>query len=211
MKGTDMIPLDVQKLPKTLSKSLPKLLPELVTLQNRSSLVMEGTGSLPAILKRLRDEGIGSLSVDTLMVLMKQGSVDDEEVLEQLRQLNHNLEESVGDPNKGWKVAEQYFPDALLSDLVGIAPITLKRYKEGERETPNEVAARLHWLLITALDLSKSYNPRGVQNWFHRPRSKLKNKAPVQLLKGGKWHSDDKNIQTIRDLARGSIFADGAQ
>jgi uncharacterized protein (DUF2384 family) len=206
-----VIPLDVQKLPKSLSRSLPKLLPELVTLQNRSSLVMEGTGNLTDILKRLRDEGIGSLSVDTLMVLMKQGTVDDEEVLEQLRQLNHNLEESVSDPSKGWQVAEQYFPDALLSDLLGISPISLRRYKEGERETPNETAARLHWLLITALDLSKSYNPRGVQNWFHRPRSKLKNKAPVQLLKGGKWHSDDKNIQTIRDLARSSIFADGAQ
>jgi uncharacterized protein (DUF2384 family) len=206
-----MIPLNVQKLPKSLSKSLPKLLPELVTLQNRSSLVTDDTGNLTNLLKGLRDEGIGSLSVDTLLLLMKQGTVDEAAVLEQLKHLNHNLEQSVSDPGKGWKVAEGYFPDALLSELLGIAPITLKRYKEGERETPNEVAARLHWLLIAALDLSKSYNPRGVQNWFSRPRSRLKNKAPVQFLKGGKWHSDDKNIQTIRDLARGSIFADGAQ
>jgi hypothetical protein len=206
-----MIPLDVQKLPKSLSKSLPTLLPELITLQNRSSLVMADTANLTDILQRLRDEGIGLLSVDTLMALLKQGTVDDKKVLEQLKRLNHNLEESISDPDKGWRVAEGYFPDALLSDLLGIAPITLKRYKEGERETPNEVAARLHWLLITALDLSKSYNPRGVQNWFNRPRTKLKGKAPVQFLKGGKWHSDDKHIQTIRDLARGSIFADGAQ
>lgn len=206
-----MIPLDVQKLPKSLSKSLPTLLPELITLQNRSSLVMADTANLTDILRRLRDEGIGSLSVDTLMALMRQGTVDDKQVLEQLKRLNHNLEESISDPDKGWRVAETYFPDSLLCELLGIAPITLKRYKEGERETPNEVAARLHWLLITALDLSKSYNPRGVQNWFHRPRSRLKHKAPVQFLKGGKWHSDDKNIQTIRDLARGSIFADGAQ
>jgi uncharacterized protein (DUF2384 family) len=206
-----MIPLNTQKIPKTLSQSLPTLLPELLTLQNRAGLVAEPKANIADIFKDLRDAEIGTQSVATLSALWQQPSVAVDDVLQQLRLLNHALEQSVSDPEKGWQVAEVYFPDALLSNLLGISPMSLRRYKEGSRETPNEVAARLHWLLITALDLSKSYNPRGVQNWFHRPRTKLKGKTPVQFLKGSKWHSDDKNIQAIRDLARGSIFADGVQ
>lgn len=206
-----MQPLNIQNIPKALSKSLPALLPELITLQNRAGLVAEPKANVTDIFKSLRNADIGTQSVATLSALWEQPNVTGEQVLEQLKLLNHALEESVTDPEKGWEAAETYFPDALLADLLGIASMSLRRYKDGERETPNEVAARLHWLLITALDLSKSYNPRGVQNWFNRPRTKLKNKPPVHFLKGGKWHSNDKNIQAIRDLARGSIFADGAQ
>ena len=119
--------------------------------------------------------------------------------------------ESYSDSKKAWANAETYFPDSQLAELLGISLRSLKRYKIDQRKTPDKTAVQLHWLLTTVLDLSHSYNPRGVQYWFSRPRIKLNNKTPAYHLNGGNWHPNDATIQAIRDLARESVFANGIQ
>jgi hypothetical protein len=77
----------------------------------------------------------------------------------------------------------------------------LKRYQSGERDTPDDVAARLHFLALVVSDLAGSYNDIGVRRWFQRKRTLLDGRAPVTLLKGH-WDPDDEGPMRVRQLAR---------
>src|SRR5262249_17867988 len=89
----------------------------------------------------------------------------------------------------------------LLATLVNVSASSLKRYQAGERDTPDAVAARLHFLALLVSDLAGSYNDIGVRRWFQRKRTRLDGRTPGHILKG-EWEPDDEGPERVRQLAR---------
>ena len=92
----------------------------------------------------------------------------------------------------------------LLARLLGISMSSLRRYLPGVRSTPDDVAARLHFLALVTGDLAGAYNDIGIRRWFMRPRKLLGNRAPVQLL-GRAWQPEDPGPRRVRALARALV------
>jgi hypothetical protein len=107
-------------------------------------------------------------------------------------------------PVREWPVLGRVFDPDQLASLLGISVSSLRRYASGERETPDEVAARVHGLALIVGDLSGAYNDVGIRRWFDRKRTALDGKAPSALL-AGEWNPDDAGPQKVRDLARSLI------
>ena len=89
----------------------------------------------------------------------------------------------------------------LLTRLLGISMSSLRRYLPGVRPTPDDVAARLHFLALVTGDLAGAYNDVGIRRWFVRPRKLLGNRTPAHLL-GRTWQPEDPGPRRVRDLAR---------
>jgi hypothetical protein len=100
-----------------------------------------------------------------------------------------------------WRAASRVFDVERLSALLGISLSSLRRYLSGARETPDDVAARLHHLALVVGDLAGAYNEVGIRRWFDRKRSALAGRSPAALLSGD-WSPDDKGPQQVRALAR---------
>ena len=66
-----------------------------------------------------------------------------------LEQLNEALEQSAT-PATEWPVMRSAFGDEPLVQLLRVGASSMRRYASGERATPDDVAARLHWLAICA-------------------------------------------------------------
>jgi hypothetical protein len=96
----------------------------------------------------------------------------------------------------------------MLGELVEVSAVSVRRYCSGARETPDEVADRLHFLAMLVADLAGSYNDVGIRRWMDRPRGQLAGKSPRQALGKG-WHSGTTAAVRVRDLAR-SLTAGGA-
>lgn len=122
-----------------------------------------------------------------------------ERVASGLEQLNEALEASAT-PSTEWPAMRAVFGDDKLVELLGIAASSMRRYASGGRETPHEVAARLHWLAMVVADLAGAYNEFGMRRWFERPRVQLGGKSPQQVL-GAAWTPDSATAQRVRELA----------
>ena len=118
---------------------------------------------------------------------------------EGLDRLNEALEASAT-PSAEWPSMREVFGDEALVDLLGVGASSLRRYASGERATPDDVAARLHWLAMVVADLAGAYNNFGIRRWFERPRSQLDGKSPRQML-GAAWSPDDPAAARVRALA----------
>src|SRR5476649_807081 len=104
-------------------------------------------------------------------------------------------------PKFEWAGVARVLDDEGLASLLGVSLSSLKRYKSGERVTPDPIAARLHFLALVVSDLAGSYNTFGVRRWFSRKRTLLDGRAPAQLL-AGEWDPDDAGPARVRQLAR---------
>jgi len=118
---------------------------------------------------------------------------------EGLSRLNEALEASAT-PSAEWPSMREVFGDEVLVELLGVGATSLRRYASGERDTPDDVAARLHWLAMVVADLAGAYNDFGIRRWFERPRSQLDGKSPRKVL-GGAWSPDDAAAARVRALA----------
>lgn len=118
---------------------------------------------------------------------------------EGLSLLNEALEASAT-PAAEWPSMREVFGDGVLVDLLGVGSSSMRRYASGERATPDDVAARLHWLAMVVADLAGAYNDFGIRRWFERPRSQLDGKSPRQVL-GAAWSPDDAAAARVRALA----------
>jgi hypothetical protein len=146
---------------------------------------------------RLRRAGIGAAAADELHnVEAPRG----EDVAALLKTLIAALEASPV-PKSEWGGLGRVFAPDDLSALIDVSVSSLKRYQSGERETPDDVAARLHFLALLVGDLAGSYNTIGIRRWFQRKRSLLDGRAPAALLKGH-WDPDDEGPLRVRQLAR---------
>jgi len=104
-------------------------------------------------------------------------------------------------PKYEWPAVSRVFEAEQLSSLLGISLSSLRRYESGARETPDDVAARLHHVALVAGDLAGAYNEVGIRRWFDRKRTILDGKTPAALLVG-EWNPDDSGPRKVRALAQ---------
>lgn len=150
--------------------------------------------SLRRTLKYVQRAGIGQAVVREAAVEYDAG---------RLGTLLDELEEALVQspvPSSEWPAMERVFDAQYLSNLLGISPSSLRRYASGARQTPDDVAARLHFVALVVGDLAGSYNDIGIRRWFERDRSQLGGQAPVDLLEGA-WDPDDAGPTRVRALA----------
>lgn len=186
--------------------------PELQALAARAAVRAETMGLLPGleeilnpadtlsrVLDVARDAGIGR-------GLTLPRDPADEERWEGLGlDLLDALEESPL-PRTEWVGLERVLGPDLVAELVGISPSSLRRYAAGTRGTPDDVAARVHFLALVAGDLAGSYNDFGVRRWFRRRRSQLDGHAPADLLEGA-WDPQEEGPEKVRRLAAALLGA----
>jgi len=146
---------------------------------------------------RIRRAGIAAAAADELAnVTVPTGA----EVAELLDMMIAALEASPV-PKFEWGGLARVFDADNLAALLNISASSLKRYAGGERDTPDAVAARLHFLALVVGDLAGSYNDIGIRRWFQRKRSKLDGRAPAAILTGD-WDPDHEGPMRVRALAR---------
>jgi hypothetical protein len=103
-----------------------------------------------------------------------------------------------------WPTVSRVLDPERLAALLGISVSSLRRYLSGERDTPDDVAARLHHVALTIGDLAGAYNEVGIRRWFDRKRTALEGRTPARLL-SGEWNPDDAGPQKVRELARSLV------
>jgi hypothetical protein len=107
-------------------------------------------------------------------------------------------------PKYEWKGLSRVFAAEDLAALLHVSLSSLKRYQSGERDTPDHIAARLHFLALVVGDLAGSYNDTGIRRWFQRKRTQLDGRAPAALL-AREWDPDEEGPARIRALARSLV------
>lgn len=155
--------------------------------------------TLSRVLDVARDAGIGRA------LTLPRDSTDEERWEGFVIDLLDALEESPL-PRTEWVGLERVLGADLLAGLVGVSPSSLRRYAAGTRDTPDDVAARLHFLALVVGDLAGSYNDIGVRRWFSRRRSQLGGQAPADLLEGA-WDPQDERPEQVRRLAAALLGA----
>ena len=159
-----------------------------------------GAADVARLVRRVREAGIArgpALRMDNV----ERPSAGDLESL--LRVLIAALEASPAAAYE-WPVLGRVFDPESLASLLGISVTSLRRYASAERDTPDEVAARLHHLALIVGDLAGAYNDVGIRRWFGRRRTALGSRPPAALL-SGEWSPDDAGPQQVRDLARSLV------
>jgi len=107
-------------------------------------------------------------------------------------------------PAREWPSLSRVFEPDQLASLVNVSLSSLRRYQNGARQTPDEVAERLHFLALVVADLAGAYNDIGIRRWFERPRALLGGKRPAALL-AGDWDPEGPGAQKVRHLAQSLV------
>lgn len=103
-------------------------------------------------------------------------------------------------PAGEWQPVLSTLDEELVARLVGASPSSIRRYSSGDRETPQAVAERLHFIALVLAELAGSYNEYGMRRWFTRPRSALDRRSPADLM-GKDFDPDGPDGERIRRLA----------
>src|SRR5437773_7744344 len=170
---------------------------EAMGLVEPASVTSADASAVRLLASRIRRAGIASAAADQLHNVDAPSAA---EVAGLLETLLAALEASPV-PKFEWGGLGRVFAPDDLAALINVSLSSLKRYQSGERDTPDDVAARLHFLALVVSDLAGSYNELGVRRWFHRKRTLLDGRAPAALLKGN-WDPDDDGPMRVRQLAR---------
>ena len=149
---------------------------------------------------RLRKAGIAASAAD---LMNNVDAPTDAELAGLLETIVAALEASPV-PKYEWRGVSRVFAPEDLADLLTVSLSSLKRYQSGERDTPDDVAARLHFLALLVGDLAGSYNEIGIRRWFHRKRTLLDGRTPAPFLKRD-WDPDDDGPSRVRQLARALV------
>ena len=187
----------------TMPLTSPRLLFEVARRAEAMGLVEPGAvvrSDVPTVrhlANRVRRAGIAVAAADELNNVAAPTAA---EVAELLEMIVVALEASPV-PKFEWTGLARVFPPEDLASLLSISASSFKRYQQGERATPDAVAARLHFLALVVGDLAGSYNDIGIRRWFQRKRTRLGGRSPASLLKNG-WDPDDEGPARVRTLAR---------
>jgi hypothetical protein len=149
---------------------------------------------------KIRRAGIAASAAD---LLNNVEVPSDRELVEILQTIVAALDASPV-PKYEWGGLGRVFAPEDLAALLDISLSSLRRYQSGERDTPDEVAGRLHFLALVVGDLAGSYNETGIRRWFQRKRTLLDGRRPASLLKHN-WDPDDEEPRRVRELARNLV------
>lgn len=122
---------------------------------------------------------------------------------QRLRALLEQVDQALVDspvPDREWGELLRVLGEPLLAALVGVSRSSLRRYAAQRRATPDPVAARLHHLALVVGNLAGSYNDYGIRRWFERKRTRLKGRAPGEILRRG-WSPDAKGPRDVLALS----------
>src|SRR5919197_3966325 len=174
---------------------------EAMGLMDPEGSLRDEASSLKQLAARVRRAGIAAAAAERLdgIDLNNVEAPDAAEIASLLEMVITALEASPV-PKFEWAGLGRIFGPEELASLINVSVSSLKRYVSGERETPDGVAARLHFVAFVVGDLAGSYNDIGVRRWFQRKRTRLDGRAPVALLKGS-WDPDDDAPKLVRQLA----------
>ncbi len=161
------------------------------------------TLDLPAFRKVIRHIHRAGIARNIQLELGEDLGGDGAALERTLARLNLALEESPA-PEFEWNRVTGVLGMELLSRLLGISASSIRRYKAAARTTPDDVAARLHFLSLIAGDLSGAYNEFGIRQWFNRKRAQLDGRAPAELLKG-RWKPTEERARQVQDLAQALV------
>jgi hypothetical protein len=89
---------------------------------------------------------------------------------------------------------------ARLAELAAVSEPSLRRYAAGERQVPDPVAQRLHFLALLIAILRGSFNEFGIRRWFERQREALAGRSPAAVLRGD-WSPDEPGPEAAMQLA----------
>lgn len=156
--------------------------------------------SLPTTLTSLRQANIGTA------VTARLDSAPPDPTFWRLRldELLQSMEDSP-DPEREWAVLRGIVGDEELAELLGVPPTEITTYAE-HAATPDDLAARLHFLALLVADLTTAYNAYGVRRWFNRPRRTLGGRTPKEVLAAG-WDPDGPGPREVRQLAQSLLGA----
>jgi hypothetical protein len=159
-----------------------------------------GAAAIKQLVTTVRKAGIGTSAADILNNVETPSSAD----LARLLQMVIDALDASPAPQFEWKGLSRVFAPEDLAALLDVSLSSLKRYQSGERDTPDPIAARLHFLALVVGDLAGSYNETGIRRWFERKRTQLDGRAPATLLKRN-WDPDDEGPRRVRELARSLV------
>ena len=151
--------------------------------------------SLRTVAEQLSAHGLASAEAARL----RRSELSSSDIDAYLAAATHALEESPVPKPELTKLNSMLDGD-LLATLLHIGSASLQRYQKGERTTPDEVAARAHFLTNIVGRLEGTYNDFGVRRWFQRPRSTLKGRSPAQIL-SNPWTPESEAARQIQGLA----------
>lgn len=155
--------------------------------------------TLKVLLENARRCGIGRDIGTYIKAAPELMQRNPEEAARLFSELSRAIEESPA-PAAEWTPMRELFGDAELEILLGTSRQSIARYAKGKRPTPDAIADRLHYLTMVVSDLAGAYNEFGIRRWFHRPRSALDGRSPLQTL-GRSWSSDGEPAKKVRALA----------
>lgn len=156
--------------------------------------------ALRRVARAASEAGIGALPT-----ALTARRVRPEELHAILRALRAALEDSPT-PTREWTALLPLFGVEDLARLLGVAPVSIRRYASGARPTPDPIATRLHFLARVVAALKGAYNEVGIRRWFQRRRTALGGKTPAQILTGD-WGPEDRGARKVLDLARSLAFS----
>ncbi len=161
------------------------------------------------VLRSVKDAGIARSSVLELETADQANGEPQSgpEIADLMRAVIAALEASPA-PTSEWRSVARVFDAEHLAPLLGISVSSLRRYQAGTRSTPDDVAARLHFLALVISDLAGAYNDIGIRRWFTRERSPLDAKTPASLLTGD-WSPEDEGPRRVRELAQALVSLSG--
>lgn len=154
-------------------------------------------GGIRQLVNRVRRAGIGASAADRINNVETPSP---RELADLLTTMVAALEASPA-PKFEWAGVMRVFGADDLAPLLNVSVSSLKRYQSGERTTPDDVAARLHFVALVVGDLAGSYNDIGIRRWFTRKRSRLDDRSPASILRNA-WDPDDEGPAHVRQLAR---------
>jgi hypothetical protein len=85
---------------------------------------------------------------------------------------------------------------ATVQSLVGASDASLRRYAAEDREAPDPVAQRVHYVATLVAILRGSFNEFGIRRWFDRPNPFLSGRAPATCLPGT-FDPDDRGPREV--------------
>jgi hypothetical protein len=88
----------------------------------------------------------------------------------------------------------------LLTGMLDISAASLQRYQNGDRDVPDAVAERAHFLTSVIAALEGTYNEFGVRRWFERPCSVFNGRTACQLL-SRRWTPSDDSARRVLGAA----------